>query len=121
LIPPTVLTFFQVKEYLANPEAFAAAAAPAAAASAADSAPAKAEEKEEENEDSDEDMVSLPKAGLFVYLVLTFACTRASVSSTDCCVGYVSHSSLYPKIYTAYSLDQKGDKLGLMFEKWGGD
>lgn len=46
----------QVKEYLANPEAFAAAAAPAAAASAADAAPAKAEEKEEENEDSDEDM-----------------------------------------------------------------
>jgi len=45
----------KVKEYLANPEAFAAAA-PAAAASAADAAPAKAEEKEEENEDSDEDM-----------------------------------------------------------------
>jgi len=45
----------KVKEYLANPEAFAAAA-PAAAADAADAAPAKAEEKEEENEDSDEDM-----------------------------------------------------------------
>jgi hypothetical protein len=104
LIPPTVLIFFQVKEYLANPEAFAAAAAPAAAASAADSAPAKAEEKEEENEDSDEDMVSLPKAGLFVYLVLTFACARASVSSTDCCVGYVSSLFTVPEnIYCLFS------------------
>jgi len=35
-------------------------------------------------------MVSLPKAVLFVYLVLTFRYARASVSSTDCCIGYVS-------------------------------
>lgn len=44
----------KAKEYLANPEAFAAAA-PVAAAAAAD-APAKAEEKEEEKEESDDDM-----------------------------------------------------------------
>jgi large subunit ribosomal protein LP0 len=44
----------KVKEYLANPEAFAVAAAPAAAA-AEDAAPAAAE-KEEEKEESDEDM-----------------------------------------------------------------
>ncbi|KAF8486027.1 60S acidic ribosomal protein P0 [Russula ochroleuca] len=45
----------KVKEYLANPEAFAVAAAPAAAAADADAAPAPAAE-EEEKEDSDEDM-----------------------------------------------------------------
>jgi len=44
----------KVKEYLANPEAFAVAAAPVAEAAAADAAPAA--EKEEEKEDSDEDM-----------------------------------------------------------------
>jgi len=44
----------KVKEYLANPEAFAAAA-PAAAPAAAADAP-KAEEKEEEKEESDDDM-----------------------------------------------------------------
>jgi large subunit ribosomal protein LP0 len=54
----TVETLLKVKEYLANPEAFAAAAAPVAEA-AADAAPAAAE-KEEEKEDSDEDMVGLP-------------------------------------------------------------
>jgi len=43
----------KVKEYLANPEAFAVATAPAAAAE--DAAPAVAE-KEEEKEESDEDM-----------------------------------------------------------------
>jgi len=43
----------KAKEYLANPEAFAAAAPVAAAA---DDAPAKAEEKEEEKEESDDDM-----------------------------------------------------------------
>ncbi|KAH9994770.1 60S acidic ribosomal protein P0 [Russula vinacea] len=48
-------TLLQVKEYLANPEAFAVAAAPAAAAADADAAPAAAAE-EEEKEDSDEDM-----------------------------------------------------------------
>ena len=46
----------QLKEYLANPEAFAAAAAPAAAADApaAEAAPAAA--AEEEKEESDDDM-----------------------------------------------------------------
>ncbi|KAF8623720.1 hypothetical protein AX17_007417 [Amanita inopinata Kibby_2008] len=44
----------KIKEYLANPEAFAVAAAPAASAAAAE-AP-KAEEKEEEKEESDDDM-----------------------------------------------------------------
>ncbi|KAI9439916.1 60S acidic ribosomal protein P0 [Lactarius indigo] len=44
----------KAKEYLANPDAFAAAAPVAAAA--ADDAPAKAEEKEEEKEESDDDM-----------------------------------------------------------------
>jgi large subunit ribosomal protein LP0 len=62
-------TLFQVKEYLANPEAFAVAAAPAAAAADADAAPAPAAE-EEEKEDSDEDMVSLPDP-CFAYLILT--------------------------------------------------
>lgn len=55
----TEYTFFgseKVKEYLANPEAFAAAAPAAdAAPAAADAAPA-AEEKKEEEEDSDDDM-----------------------------------------------------------------
>lgn len=46
---------FQIKEYLANPEAFAAAAPAAAAETAAEAAPA-AEEKKEEEEDEDEDM-----------------------------------------------------------------
>jgi len=44
----------KAKEYLANPEAFAAVAAPAAAAASApaeEAAPAKAEEKEEESDD----------------------------------------------------------------------
>ncbi|KAI0084047.1 60S acidic ribosomal protein P0 [Irpex rosettiformis] len=45
----------KVKEYLANPEAFAVAAAPAAETAAAEAAPA-AEEKKEEEEDEDEDM-----------------------------------------------------------------
>lgn len=45
----------KIKEYLANPEAFAAAA-PAAAAEAAPAAAAKVEEKEEEKEESDDDM-----------------------------------------------------------------
>lgn len=62
-------TLFQVKEYLANPEAFAVAAAPAAAAADADAAPAAAAE-EEEKEDSDEDMVSLPDP-CFADLILT--------------------------------------------------
>jgi len=44
----------KVKEYLANPEAFAVAAAPVAEAAAADAAPAA--EKEEEEEGSDDDM-----------------------------------------------------------------
>lgn len=47
----------QVKEYIANPEAFAVAAAPAAAEAAAEAAPA-AEEKKEEEEEEDDDMVS---------------------------------------------------------------
>jgi large subunit ribosomal protein LP0 len=45
----------KIKEYLANPEAFAAAAPAAAEAAPAAAAPAAAE-KEEEKEDSDEDM-----------------------------------------------------------------
>jgi len=45
----------KVKEYLANPEAFAVAAAPVADAAPA-AAAAAAEEKEEEKEDSDDDM-----------------------------------------------------------------
>ncbi|KZP31668.1 hypothetical protein FIBSPDRAFT_916642 [Athelia psychrophila] len=45
----------KAKEYLANPEAFAAAAAPAAA-EAAPAAAAKVEEKVEEKEESDDDM-----------------------------------------------------------------
>lgn len=49
---------FQIKEYLANPEAFAVAAAPAATEAAAESAAPAAEEKKEEEEDEDEDMVS---------------------------------------------------------------
>jgi len=48
----------KVKEYLANPEAFAIAAAPAAATEATTAAPAE-EEKKEEEEDEDEDMVRL--------------------------------------------------------------
>lgn len=44
----------KIKEYLANPEAFAVAAAPAA--DAAPAAAAKVEEKEEEKEESDDDM-----------------------------------------------------------------
>lgn len=59
-LPETVtLTLFaQVKEYLANPDAFAAAAPAAAAPAAAAEAP-KAEEKKEEEEESDGDMVSI--------------------------------------------------------------
>lgn len=45
----------KVKEYLANPEAFAAAA-PAAALTTASAEAPKAEEKEEEKEESDDDM-----------------------------------------------------------------
>ena len=48
----------KVKEYLANPEAFAVAAAPAEAAEEKSAAPAE-EEKKEEEEDEDEDMVRL--------------------------------------------------------------
>ena len=47
-------SIFQVKEYLANPDAFVSAAP--AAAEAAPAAEAKAEEKEEEKEESDDDM-----------------------------------------------------------------
>jgi len=46
----------QVKEYLANPDAFAVAAPVSDAAPAATAAPV--EEKEEEKEESDDDMVS---------------------------------------------------------------
>jgi hypothetical protein len=52
---------FQVKEYLANPEAFAVAA-PVAEAAPAEDAPA-AEEKKEEEEDEDEDMVCIDFIG----------------------------------------------------------
>ena len=48
----------KVKEYLANPEAFAVAAAPAAATEETTAAPAE-EEKKEEEEEEDEDMVGL--------------------------------------------------------------
>ena len=51
-LPAAVLCLFQVKEMLANPEAFMVAAAPAAAAdSGKAAAPAKAEEPEEEEEE----------------------------------------------------------------------
>jgi hypothetical protein len=50
-------SYFQAKEYLANPDAFVAAAPVAEATPAA--AEAKAEEKEEEKEESDDDMVSV--------------------------------------------------------------
>ena len=46
-----------MKEYLANPEAFAVAAAPVA--EAAPVAAAQEEEKEEEKEESDDDMASV--------------------------------------------------------------
>ncbi|KAH7101990.1 60S acidic ribosomal protein P0 [Auriculariales sp. MPI-PUGE-AT-0066] len=46
----------KVKEYLANPEAFASAAAPAAADTSAAAAAPAAEEKKEEPEESDEEM-----------------------------------------------------------------
>jgi len=46
----------KIKEYLANPEAFAVAAAPAAAEAAAPAAAAAEEEKAEEKEESDDDM-----------------------------------------------------------------
>ena len=51
---------FQAKEYLANPEAFAAAAAPAAetAAAAAADAPKEEAKPAEEEAESDDDMVS---------------------------------------------------------------
>lgn len=53
-----VLTrFAQVKEYLANPDAFAVAAPVAAAAAPAAEAPKAA--AEEEKEESEEDMVSI--------------------------------------------------------------
>ena len=48
----------KVKEYLANPEAFAVAAAPAAATEETTAAPAE-EEKKEDEEEEDEDMVRL--------------------------------------------------------------
>ena len=48
----------KVKEYLANPDAFAVAAAPAAATEETTAAPAE-EEKKEEEEEEDEDMVRL--------------------------------------------------------------
>jgi len=46
----------KIKEYLANPEAFAVAAAPAASEAAAPAAAAAEEEKAEEKEESDDDM-----------------------------------------------------------------
>jgi len=46
----------KVKEYLANPEAFAVAAAPTETAGETTAAPAEEEKKEEEEEDEDEDM-----------------------------------------------------------------
>jgi len=46
----------KIKEYLANPEAFAVAAAPTETAPAAADAPAAEEAKEEEKEESDDDM-----------------------------------------------------------------
>ena len=49
-------------------------------------------------------MVGLPEAVLFVYLVLTFAYARALVSSTDCCIGYVSSLFAVPEnIYWIFS------------------
>ena len=61
----------KVKEYLANPEAYAVAAAPAEVAEETTAAPAE-EEKKEDEEDEDEDMVSLfpPSSKIFSLNVL---------------------------------------------------
>jgi hypothetical protein len=73
------MSYPQAKEFLANPDAFAAAAPVAEAAPAAEAA--KEEEKEEEKEESDEDMVSTDIDGTFFhYLPSHF---RASVCSTS--------------------------------------
>ena len=72
-------TLSQVKEYLANPEAFAVAA-PVAAEEAAPAAAAAEEEKKEEEEEEDEDMVcSLYFTSVAPRLIIV---PRASVSST---------------------------------------
>ena len=54
LFGETCADALQIKEYLANPSAFAAAAPAAGASAAAEEAPAAA--KEEEKEESDDDM-----------------------------------------------------------------
>lgn len=76
------LTFLlQIKEYLANPEAFAAAAAPAAGgggggAAAAEEAPAK---EEEPAEDSDDDMVCIIQSfGVSIFIDSVFSRVLAS-------------------------------------------
>jgi 60s Acidic ribosomal protein len=75
--------FTQIKEYLANPEAFAAAApTEAAPAAEAEAAPAA---KEEEKEDSDDDMVRPQLKTLFLIELFTgsFSNFRVSVCSTE--------------------------------------
>ena len=75
------ISFKQIKEYLANPEAFASAAAPVPAA-AADAPAAKKEAApaaKEEEEDEDEDMVSVCVTSGESALI--YPC-RALVSST---------------------------------------
>ena len=69
----------KVKEYLANPEAFAVAAPVAETAAAVET---KAEEKEEEKEESDEDMVRLISSALKATAQTNARFLRASVSST---------------------------------------
>lgn len=72
----------QAKEYLANPEAFAAAA-PVAEAAPAAAAEEKAEEKEEEKEESDDDMVRITSSDNVCSFSLTADRSgRASVCST---------------------------------------
>ena len=68
----------QIKEYLANPEAFAVAAAPAAAEGGAAAEEAAPEAEKEEEEDEDEDMV---RTLLYSYTA-NADFPRASVCST---------------------------------------
>jgi hypothetical protein len=71
----------QAKDYLENPEAFAAVAAPAAAEAAPAAAEAAVEEKAEEKEESDDDMVSCCWFSHKEITLDAIIC-RASVSST---------------------------------------
>ena len=84
-----------MKEYLANPEAFAVAAAPVEAA-AADAAPAAAEE--EEKEDSDEDMVGPPVPCLSLLHAKLFTTGLRSFRLIGC-IGFVLSLFTISEIY----------------------